>query len=100
VGDIPYFYADAQSRTIMGSDGTADDLLLESSAIERAGTRITSLDAQQSIFARAVVRANVRRALVPDQSDAPACVAAREPLTVEEALTEAGHVFDTLEGMA
>ena len=100
VGDIPYFYADAQSRTIMGSDGTADDLLLESSAIERAGTRITSLDAQQSIFARAVVRANVRRALVPDQSDAPACVAAREPLTVEEALTEAGLVFDTLEGMA
>ena len=99
-GDVPYFYSESQSRTIVGSDGTADDLLLESSAIERAGTRIASLDAPHRTFASAVVRANVCRALLPGPSDIPACVVARDPLTAEEALAEAGHVFDTLEGMA
>lgn len=96
-GDIPYFYAQADSHTITGSDGTADDRLLAASAIERAQAHIAALDEPHRAFVHAVTEANVRRALLPSDAEAPACRLCDEPLSGSDALGEAEQVFRKLD---
>lgn len=96
-GDIPYFYAEAGSRTITGSDGTSDVRLLAASAQERALWRIRALDDSHHSFVHALLADNLHRALVPTDGCAPACRPLEEPLSTEDALAEAHDIFQRLE---
>ncbi len=96
-GDIPYFYAEAGSNRITGSDGTSDTRLLAASAQERALERVRSLDQAHRSFSKAVLEANLYRAIVREDRPVPSCVPTEVPLSADEALEEVLDIFWSVE---
>lgn len=98
-GDVPYFWNEAGSRTVLCHDGTSDDRLLMESATQKALGRVRSLDEAHRSFVHSIMELSMRQAQLPTDEPFPACVPSPEPLEAKEALFRAEEVLKTLEGM-
>ncbi len=96
-GDVPYFFAEAGSCRVMGSDGIFDDQLLGVTSIEHALEHVCALDEAHRSFYCDVVSASLHRALVPSTKPVPPCQPSDTPLSAEDAVEEADDIFRRLE---